>query len=255
MRSIPERRPEQPRARRERSLAAASNPALPEGAATRSVTGRVRGVPTTDGRSGQRWLLCWQSARRRSRLGQSAREDDGDAAGEDEDGGDGEREVEGVAGEPAAEEAAERAGERGERGVDAEDAAAGVGGCGFGDDCGSGDRDDGPRDADDGEQGEAAVEGAESGTEAENEQVLEGAESAQVDLTGERERPNQQTELAVEADTRTAQGRESTAEAPVNQGGLLADERDDPSMGAESSTESTDQQQFRDPDQGTLSDL
>lgn|GEM_PF-1069038 len=108
---------------------------------------------------------------------------------------------------------------------------------------------------DDGEQGEAAVEGAESGTEAENEQVLEGAESAQVDLTGERERPNQQTELAVEADTRTAQGRESTAEAPVNQGGLLADERDDPSMGAESSTESTDQQQFRDPDQGTLSDL
>nr|WP_240937003.1 hypothetical protein [Halomicrobium mukohataei] len=107
---------------------------------------------------------------------------------------------------------------------------------------------------DDGEQGEAAVEGAKSGTEAENEQVLEGAESAQVDLTGERERPNQQTALAVEADTRTAQGRESTAEAPVNEGGLLADERDDPSMGAATATESTDQQQFRDPEQGTLSD-
>jgi len=101
---------------------------------------------------------------------------------------------------------------------------------------------------------EQAVEGADSGTEAGNEQVIAVEESAQFDLTGERERPNQQTELAVEADTRTAQGRESTAQAPVNQGGLLADERDDPSMSAESTTESTDQQQFRDPEQGTLSD-
>ncbi|ACV47842.1 MULTISPECIES: hypothetical protein [Halomicrobium] len=105
------------------------------------------------------------------------------------------------------------------------------------------------------EQGEAPVEGADSSTEAENEQVLQGAESAQVDLSGEREQQNQQTALAVEADTRTAQGRESTAEAPVNRGGLLADERDDPSMGAENGTESTDQQQFHDPEQGTISEL
>jgi len=100
---------------------------------------------------------------------------------------------------------------------------------------------------------EAPVECAESSAKAENGPVLSVEETAQADLTGERERPNQQTELAVEADTRTVQGRESTAEAPVNQGDLLADEREDPSMGAESGTESTDQQQFRDPEQGTLS--
>ncbi|WP_225334901.1 hypothetical protein [Halomicrobium urmianum] len=104
------------------------------------------------------------------------------------------------------------------------------------------------------DQGEAADEGAEAAESSASERVLEVAESAQADLTGERQRPDQQSELAIEADPRTAQGRESTAEAAVNQGGLLADERDDPSMGAESGQESTDQQQFRDPEQGTLSD-
>jgi hypothetical protein len=67
-----------------------------------------------------------------------------------------------------------------------------------------------------------------------------------------RPRQGDLTEHGVDPDTRQAQGRETRTEAERNQGGLRADTREDPNRGAETPDQTSEQQQFRDPDQGTL---
>ena len=82
--------------------------------------------------------------------------------------------------------------------------------------------------------------------------VLDTEDDGQVDLAGEATEGDEQAELAVEPDVRASQGRETRREAAKNSGGILADERADPSRGATSDPEASDQQQFRDPEQGTI---
>lgn len=82
--------------------------------------------------------------------------------------------------------------------------------------------------------------------------VLDVEGGGQVDLTGETTEGDEQAELAVEPDVRASQGRETRREAARNSGGILADERADPTRGATSDPEASEQQQFRDPEQGTI---